>query len=231
MLNSFLCRVKSQGSSFYSACDYVIFPVLFVEEKRIRRLWLSVSRSSTWFHQSLGVFCARVTLTRHRGSVVYRSLQYWFLQQSYFFYLGRLQLFGVFCDFIWILGWFFSIPVKTTIGDLMVIALNLNVALNNVAVFTILIGSISPGAWEVFKLSNAFISFFSIFFFNLILLGDLCDWNFIYVLTFFFSNQRKIFGGWGKTHAIDTLRKTLHKVEGVGFRKLNNLWLVYVSLL
>lgn len=69
----------------------------------------------------------------------------------------------------------FSIPVKTTIGDLMVIALNLNVALNNVAVFTILIGSISPGTWEVFKLSNVFISFFSIFFFNLILLGDLCD--------------------------------------------------------
>lgn len=115
VLNSFLCRVKSQGSSFYSACDYVIFPVLFVEEERIRRLWLSVSRPSMWFHwphsvwlsegvsrspmqfhRSWGVFCARVMLTRHRGSVV-----------SSFFYLGWLQLFGVFGDFIWILGWIF----------------------------------------------------------------------------------------------------------------------------
>lgn len=44
----------------------------------------------------------------------------------------------------------FSIPVKTIIRDLMVIALNLNAALNNVAVFTVLTGSVSPGAWEVF---------------------------------------------------------------------------------
>lgn len=90
VLNSFLCRVKSQGSSFYSACDYVIFPVLFVEEERLRRLWLSVSRSSMWFHWShsvrlsegvsrsstqfhrcWGVLCARVMLTSHRGSVEY----------------------------------------------------------------------------------------------------------------------------------------------------------------
>ena len=165
VLNSFLCGVKSQGSSFYSACDYVIFPVLLVEEERVRQPWLSGSRSSTrfhwswdvWlskgvsrssmrFHRSWGVFCARVMLTRHRGSVVYCNTGF-----------SNSPLLLRMASTVWGLWWFhmnfrmnFSIPVKTIIRDLMVIALNLNAALTNVAVFTVLTGSVSSGAWEVF---------------------------------------------------------------------------------